>query len=231
MKFIHTSDWHIGNYFSDFSKIENEELSNGRIRTIESIFIYADKFNIPMIIVSGDQFDSDNIDESLVLKIFNIIKNYKDIKVIMITGNHDPFTPNSIYNKINSSHYPDNLLFTKDRDIIFLKEYNCKIYTSSLKSKNSKENPIDWIDDENLDDVIKIAVCHGSIMIDGKYSEHDFPIPIDIDKKKKLDYVAMGHFHSYLKINDRIYYPGTPEQLQFKDNGSALVVDIEKNNT
>ena len=231
MRFIHTSDWHIGNYFCNFSKVENEELGKGRLKTIESIFQYANKYKIRLMLVSGDQFDSDNIGEAQVLELFNIIKKHSQIKVIMIAGNHDPFTTNSIYNKILQEYFPDNLIFVKDKETIFLEEYNCKIYASSLKEKNSKDNPIEWLDDVAENESFKIAICHGSIMIEGKYSENDFPIPLDIAKTKKLDYVAAGHFHSYLEIDKRLYYPGTPEQLQFKDKGYALDVSLEKNKT
>ncbi len=228
MRFIHASDWHIGNYFYNFSKVENEDLSKGRFKTLESIFRYADKQKISLMLVAGDQFDSNEIDLSEVREVFNIIKSYPQIRVVMITGNHDPMSANSIYDRIGSDSVPSNLTLVKDNEIIYLEDIFCKIFASSLKDKNGKENPVEWIDEKNEEHFFRIALCHGSAKIEGKYAENDFPIPLDIASIKNLDYVAAGHFHSFLKINDRFFYSGSPEQLQFKDEGFALDVFLEK---
>ncbi len=230
MKFIQTSDWHIGYYFSSFSKEENIALENARFKTIELIFDYAGTNNIPLIISAGDQFENGLLAENYqIKKVFDIIKKYPDIKVIMIAGNHDFMAPGCIYNKIDKKLFPENLIFIGEtKKILELPDFGVKIYASSLTSKNGKQNPLDWIEPENTD-LIKIAVGHGSIAIEGSHNPDDFPIELDFAKKRKLDFLALGHWHSFFKYDDHSYFSGIPEPIQFKNQGHALDVEIVKN--
>lgn len=230
MKFIQTSDWHIGYYFSSFTKEQNIELENARFKTIESIFLHAKNNNISLIISAGDQFENGLLaEEYQIKKVLEIISNYPEIKVIMITGNHDFIAPGCIYNKIDKKHFPENLIFIEDTQrTLEFSGLGVKIYASSLKSKNGSHNPLDWIEPEDTD-LIKIAVGHGSIAIEGSHNPNDFPIELGFAKKRKLDYLALGHWHSFFKYDDHSYFSGIPEPIQFKNQGYALEVEIVKN--
>ena len=228
MKFIHTSDWHIGNNFFNFSKEDNLKLEKARFDVIDSIFQYARQNSIELIISAGDQFDKGEYRSSILLKkLFSIFNNYPEIKIVMITGNHDFISQKTIYNQIDKKEYPANLIFIDDKQILEFKEYNCKIYATSLKEKNSRQNPLDWIPDDKEQN-LKIVVGHGSLKIEGKYSPDDFPIDLDLATKKNLDYLALGHWHSFYKQDDRTYYCGVMENLQFKEEGFILVVGLQK---
>jgi len=230
MKFIQTSDWHIGYYFSSFTKDQNIDLENARFKAIESIFSYAKTNNIPLIICAGDQFENGLLAENYqIKKVFEIIEKYPEIKVIMIAGNHDFMAPGCIYNKIDKKLFPENLIFIEEtRKTLELPDFGAKVYASSLRSKNGKNNPLDWIKCENTD-LINIAVGHGSIAIEGSHNPNDFPIELDFAKKRKLDYLALGHWHSYFKYDDHSYFSGIPEPIQFKNQGYALEIEIIKN--
>lgn len=228
MKFIHTADWHLDNNFSQFSREKNQELNRARFSAVRAIFIYADKNNIPLIICAGDQIDSSDLrNEKIIVELFSIINNYKHIKIIMIAGNHDALCSQNIYSRIEKKSYPENLIFINDKEVLEFPEFNCKIFASSLKDKNNTHNPLEWIDDKN-ENMIRIGAAHGSLKIPGKFKKDDFPIDTDFAVKKHLDYLALGHWHSFYKFDDFTYYPGTPEPLQFKDNGYSLKVTINK---
>ena len=230
MQFIHTADWHLGNNFSLFTPEQNKKLKRARIAAVKSIFIYADKNGIPLIISAGDQIDNGEVRNERILKdLFLIIENYRHIKVIMIAGNHDPLSSQSIYSRLSKNYFPENLYFVKDREKLEFPEYGCVVFASSLKSKNGTINPLEWIPNNGTgENLIRIGVAHGSLKIEGKYNVEDFPIETDFSFAKKLNYLALGHWHSYYKHNDYTYYPGTPEPLQFKDSGCILRVSIDK---
>lgn len=228
MKFIHTSDWHIDNSFSNFSNEKKEKLNNSRWQCIERLFEHCKKYTIPLILVGGDQFDNGfTTSKDNLIRLLKLIDNYKDIQVIMIAGNHDPYNDRSIYKKVEESLFPKNLKFVKDKYTIHLKELNCKIFAASLNSENGNFNPLNWIDDNN-EDCIRIGLAHGSIMIEGKYSPDYFPIEKDFSINKKLDYFALGHYHTFSQCNNRTYYCGTIEQMQSNDTFYALEIEIEK---
>jgi len=228
MKFLHTADWHLGYHFSQFSPQQNRELSRARIEMIYAMFNYARKNSIPLILAAGDQFEDGNTaDKKLLLELFSILHQYPEIELIMIAGNHDPLIQDNIYYRVDRIHYPKNLTLVEDNSIFDRYEYGCKIYASSLKEKNGDFDPTGWIDDDEKDE-LKIALIHGSLAIEGKYNPEDFPILPDAAKKKKLDYLALGHWHSYYKHDEFTYYPGIPEMISFKDVGFVLEVHLQK---
>jgi DNA repair exonuclease SbcCD nuclease subunit len=230
MKFIHTSDWHLGNNYSRFDESQRDLLKEARFKAVENLFEYAKKNSISLIVSAGDQFDNgDTKDLNLLYRLFSIIKNYPQIKVVMIAGNHDPYMDNCIYKKIDKKEYPENIIFITDKEVVCFEDINVKIYAASLTSKFSDKNPISWIDDKK-DDYFKIAIAHGSLKINTIYNPNDFPIDMDFAKSKNIDYFALGHWHSYYKHDDNTYYCGTFEALQFDDDGYAIEVILSKNN-
>ncbi|MEW5814659.1 MAG: metallophosphoesterase, partial [Spirochaetota bacterium] len=143
IEFLHTADWHLGNSFSLFTKEENRELNTARLRAIKELFIYANKLRIPLILCAGDQIDRGELrDKEELLNLFEVIREYSEIKVVMIAGNHDPFLPGNIYERINESSFPPNLHLVTNREIIALPGIGVKIAASSLQGKYGRENPL-----------------------------------------------------------------------------------------
>ncbi|TLU67500.1 exonuclease SbcCD subunit D [Thalassotalea litorea] len=85
MRFLHTSDWHIGRLFQNISLLEDQQYVLSQIKD------YALAHNVDAIIVAGDIFDrsvppAHAVD---VLDRFLVDLQQHDIPVIMISGNHD----------------------------------------------------------------------------------------------------------------------------------------------
>jgi len=228
--FIHTSDWHIGNSFTHFDRETGKKLNRARLTAVETIFVYARKKKIPLILCAGDTMDNGQLaPEKNLLDLLAIIKKYPGITVVMITGNHDPLMANTIYQRVAQENYPPNLHLVKETNkILPIESMNLNIFASSTKEKNGRYNPLSWIEADDIDkSKVNIGLAHGSIKNE-KFAVNCFPIEPDFAIKMKLDYLALGDWHSYSKINERTYYCGTPEPLQFGDNGFPLEVTIEK---
>ncbi|RRJ90104.1 exonuclease subunit SbcD [Paenimyroides tangerinum] len=87
MRFLHTSDWHIGQTFYDFDRHQehksfldwlNETLKNKQI---------------DVLLVAGDIFDTANPSGSSITLFYSflsqITNNYPNLQVVIIAGNHD----------------------------------------------------------------------------------------------------------------------------------------------
>ncbi len=228
--FIHTSDWHIGNSFAHFDRETGKKLNRARLTAVETIFVYARKKKIPLILCAGDTMDNGQLaPEKNLLDLLTVIKKYPGITVVMITGNHDPLMANTIYQRVAQENYPPNLHLVKETNkILPFESMNLKIFAASTIEKNGTYNPLNWIESGDIDESkINIGLAHGSIKNE-KFAVDCFPIEPGFALEKRLDYLALGDWHSYSKINDRTYYCGTPEPLQFGDNGFPLEVTIEK---
>jgi DNA repair exonuclease SbcCD nuclease subunit len=225
--FLHTADWHIGNPFSRFDREMRQKLNHAIFRAVELTFIYARKKNIPLLLCAGDAVDNgQTCAREDLLKLFGIIHKYPGVQVVIIAGNHDPLVTRNIYQRVEKSSYPENLHLVTGDEVLDYPQWNLKIFASSAREKNGRYNPLEWLTTETVDRAaINVGLCHGSIEND-TFSTAAFPIPADFARQRGLDYLALGDWHSFKKINQQTYYPGVPEPLQFGDEGRPLEVTI-----
>jgi len=225
--FIHTADWHIGNTYSNFELGMRQNLNRAIFQAVKSIFMYAAKKNIPLLLCAGDAVDNgQTCAKENVLELFRIIGKYPAIQVVMIAGNHDPLVAGNVYDRIEKENYPENFHLVRGDEILPYPQWNLEIYASSAREKNGTYNPLDWVKPEaEKSNKLRIGLCHGSIENE-TFSADAFPIPQDFARQRGLDYLALGDWHSFKKINDRTYYPGVPEPLQLGDEGNPLEVTL-----
>lgn len=217
MKIIHCADLHLG------SKIESKlmKISSDRKTEVRNSFSklvdYAEKNEISIILLSGDVFDSDKPLKKDKEFFYNVIKENPNIDFIYLRGNHDSY---ELYN--------ENISNLKTFD----NSWKCYQYGYICISgiEISKDNYASLYSTLNLDvNNINIVMLHGQI------SES-----IGIDKiklaklrNKNIDYLALGHVHSYQKdkLDDRgIYaYSGCLEGRGFDETGPKgfIVLNIE----
>jgi DNA repair exonuclease SbcCD nuclease subunit len=162
-----------------------------------------------------------------LLALFKIFKKYPDIKIVMIAGNHDPLVARNVYWRIDRASFPGNLHLVEDHETLVYPQWDLTVYAASLQEKNGTYNPLSWIkNEEPADGDIRVGLCHGSIANEA-FDGNDFPVDKNFARESGLDYLALGDWHSFKKIDDRTYYPGVPEPLQMGDNGYILEVTIE----
>lgn len=87
MKFLHTSDWHIGQTFYDFDRHqEHQAFLNWLNQTLNNE-------NIDVLLVAGDIFDTANPSGASITLFYSflseITNNYPNLQVVIIAGNHD----------------------------------------------------------------------------------------------------------------------------------------------
>ena len=86
MKFLHTSDWHLGKRLEDFSRLEEQQA------VLQEICEIADRENVDAVVICGDLFDTYNPPTEAVDLFYKTLKklaNNGKRPVIAIAGNHD----------------------------------------------------------------------------------------------------------------------------------------------
>lgn len=86
MKFIHTSDWHIGR------QLHNQSLLDDQAFVLDQIVALATEQSVDAVIVAGDIYDRSIPPANAVALLDNVLNRLvQDLKlqVIMIAGNHD----------------------------------------------------------------------------------------------------------------------------------------------
>ncbi len=215
MKIIHCADLHLG---SRLSSIKNEDKRNKRKRellsTYDKLIQYAKDNDIKTIILSGDVFDSDSPSKKDKKYFYDSIKNNSDITFLYLKGNHD-------IKESFTETYDNLLLFSDDKWTKYAIE---DVVISGIELSNNNSATI--YSSLNLDkNDLNIVMMHGDI----NTKSDDY---IDIKKlaNKNIDYLALGHIHSYsdTKIDDRgiAVYPGCLDGRGFDELGKKGFVEI-----
>lgn len=209
MRFIHTSDLHLGRYYKgelpkEIAKKRREELW----MSFEKIIKYCKNNNIELLLLTGDLFEREYFTLNDMNRFVEILNTLKLTKIIIIAGNHDYISENSLYNKVE---FNENIYIFRDEDYFDIEELNLRIHGISWDVPNNLNKNIKI---KLKEDSKNILMLHGSVGTD-EY----FPININDLKESNLDYIALGHIHLPQKILDNCYYPGSPEGLNFKETG------------
>jgi DNA repair exonuclease SbcCD nuclease subunit len=228
MKFIHTADWQIGMkaaHVGAVAEVVREERMEAGKRVIEA----AKEKRADFIIIAGDVFEDNGVDRILVQRTADILDSFGK-PVYIIPGNHDPLVPGSVW------EHPA----WKEIDSVYIlresKPFEIPggvIFPCPVLDKYSRKDPTAWIEAQKNTGV-RIGIAHGNIsgVIPG---EQEHPISEDVIATTGLDYLALGHWHSTLLIEDgrgntRAAYSGTHEPTGFgeRESGYVLLVEIER---
>lgn len=218
MKIIHTADIHLG------SKIERKldrEKSEERKREVRAAFDkiidYARKEGVAAIILAGDVFDSVRPLKKDKEFFYNAVKANENIDFLYLRGNHDvleSYTENlpnlKTFEKTWTSYAYGNVVITGAE--LCGDNFSSVYSTLSLKK-----------------DDINVVTLHGQIS-DGAGENL---INLKKLKDKNIDYLALGHIHSYKSgaIDGRgeWAYPGCPEGRGFDETGAKGFILLDVN--
>ncbi|MDW5299491.1 MAG: metallophosphoesterase [Sedimentibacter sp.] len=229
LKFIHTSDIHLGKKFDieHFSLKEREKRRQEIWDAFDEIIKIARNEKIEYLFIAGDLTEGEYINFNSLNKISQKFNLIKETKVVMACGSSDPYNINSLYEYIQ---WPDNVLLVKSTDSvekIYFSEDNLCLYSLSWdkSSGNEKSQLIyDISVDESKLNVLILNCC----------LEQDCDkMPVNVDLiKNKFDYCALGGNHNFEQIRNNMAYCGTPEPLSFdeKDEHGIIKGTLEKRN-
>lgn len=227
VKFLHTADWQIGMKAAHVGAI-GQRVREQRLDSARRVVEAANEQAADFIIVAGDTFEDNAVDRVLVQKVADILGKFFG-PVYIISGNHDPLVPGSVWEHAAwNSH--DNLHVISEAQRI--ERDDCTIYPCPLFEKHGLADPTAWIEASD-NPMISIGIGHGTV--EGvSQTETDFPIARNAAARSGLDYLGLGHWHSYAAYPDadenvRMAYSGTHETTKFgeRDSGNALLVEIE----
>ena len=233
--FIHTADIHLGRPFSNIIDFSNDaRIKELYKKAVEKSFInlieYARTKNVDFVLIAGDTFDSDEQDFESKLILKEGLKKLEsaNIKVFLISGNHDPITS---YNKntfnfdedsnikivgLNSKPYNDFVVKDANNNEIAI------IHALSFTESTFKENPTQYFSkaQENL---FNIGLLHCDLDA-GKESPYAPCTKNDLDSLN-YNYWALGHIHI---PSDK--YAGTIQGRNTKETGAHGIRHIKVEN-
>lgn len=251
MKFLHTSDWHLGmTYQSGCSYIEDQK------DFIQKISNIAVENKVDGILLAGDVFDK-SIASQEALKLYDEAMTHicgtLEIPVFSIAGNHDgaerlaschDLLEKSGLHVLGAIEAEPKVINLGDVDIYLLP------WISTDKVKTIFPDEAEEI--TGMEDAYRLVLDkyraafvpgHKNILV-----SHAFIINADTSTSDRaaevghatmvgsfvfdgFDYVALGHLHGPQRISDTICYSGTPMAYSFgkeeKQEKSVVIIDTD----
>jgi len=227
MRFVHTADWQIGMKAAHVGAAA-ETVRDERLQAARRVVEAAEQAKAGFIVLAGDTFENNGVDRLLIQRTADILGKFSG-EVYLLPGNHDPLVPGSVWEHRAWASYGN--LHVLDRAEP-LEVPGGVIYPCPVREAQSSRNPVQWIEADNQQ-CLAIGLAHGTV--EGiPTDEPEYPIPRNAPGLCGLDYLALGHWHSYAAYAEsdgviRMAYSGSHEPTKFgeRDSGNALLVEVK----
>ena len=235
-RFLHTSDWQLGMTRHYLKEGEQEKFAQARIDAIRKLGEVADSENCEFIVVSGDVFDSNQVDRKTVVRALEALGSIS-VPVYLLPGNHDPLNEASVYrSSVFLDRKPDKVHVLEDGTPVEVGK-GVEIIGTPWLAKKIVHDPVANVCSQlEPSKEIRICVTHG--IMDTLSPDKDDPSLIIQQAAEKLisdgfiHYLAVGDRHSVTDVGDtgRIWYSGSPEPTAYREikPGHVLVVELDE---
>ena len=233
MKLVHTADIHMDTSFADVDMPSS--FGNRRRQSLRDVFHTiverAGDWPADALLIAGDLFEHTRVSRDTLSFIAAEFQAIHHVPVFIAPGNHDPYQSDSPY---ATENWPDNVhIFTEPAwRCHSVLEGRLAVHGFAFDGPDISRNPFGSLRIDNDDDVVHVAVAHGSER-GHQPSEKPAYAPFDAAEASvaRLRYLALGHFHSFTKIDGEsetvICYSGAPEGHGFGETGVRHYAEVE----
>ena len=214
MKFIHCSDIHLDSKMEqNLSAAQARERNAEVCATFARLVSFASKQGVKAVIIAGDMFDTERTTAQTVGFVLDRIRTAPQVDFLYLQGNHDA-------SAFSGAEIPENFKTFRETWTGFDYE-NVTIsgMTGDADYAGLNLNP----------EKVNIVTLHGQIST----QPGEELIGLPLLKRKNIDYLALGHIHSYQtgKLDDRgnWCYCGCLEGRGFDECGEKgfVMLDVE----
>ena len=229
-RFLHTADWQIGRLFQTLHADNAVPLAEARLSAVERLAALATAHRVDAVLVAGDVFDAQTVSERTVRRLFNALAGYRG-PWLLLPGNHDAALTESVWTRAERMGVlSPNIHLLLTPEVRVFPEAGFAVLPAPLTQRHTYGDATAWFDQAQTPaSCVRVGLAHGSVqgvLPDDIDSAN--PIAPDRAERAKLDYLALGDWHGCKRIQDRVWYSGTPETDRFRgnDSGQALLVNI-----
>ncbi len=233
LKLLHTADVHLGAKFLSLGR-RGEDQRAQLLQAFDDTVNLAIRERVNLFLIAGDLFDSANVSRSLVGQIAYRLRDLGavGIPVVVTPGTHDPYGERSIWRATELTEVENLTVFkTEEMTPADFPELDCTVYGNANVKPFANKYPLAGLRIQD-DSRWRIGMLHASFEIPD-VTDDTYIVTAQQVKDCKLDYLALGHYHS---LSDRSaggtisFYPGSPEMVRMQkgDFGNVLLVEFEE---
>ncbi len=228
IRFLHSSDLHIGKPFGRFDDDLRARLREARFQQIARLATIARDAGTCLVVLAGDTFDAETPPPQLMRQTIRAFAQESDITWVILPGNHDSLAATELWARF-VRECPGNVILALQETVIEIGD-DLAILPAPCPVRHAGRDLTTWMDTAQTDPArVRLGLAHGAIQ---GFSEEDTPLDLiapDRARLAGLDYLALGDWHGPIEVVGNCHYSGTPESDSFKHNAvaSALLVEID----
>ncbi len=251
MKFLHLGDLHLGKTLFDFDLIEDQRY------ILDQILCIADKESVDGVLIAGDVYDKSVPSEAAtkLLDYFLTALTKKEIKVFMVSGNHDSddrlnygstlFASNQIFisavfdGTLHKQSFADGDTEIDVYMLPFVKASQVRHYFPDENIENYDEAVRTIIRNTAINkNNTNLLVAHQFVSGKGEdpaFAGSESAGTLSVGMVEKVgydcfdgfDYVALGHIHSPQRVGrEEIRYAGSPIKYSLSEANNEKSVPL-----
>ncbi len=222
MKIIHCADLHLDSRLSaHFDRNTARKRRTELLENFSRLFRWAKENQAESILIAGDLFDTDYVSASASNLVLDVVREYREITCYYLKGNHDRTDVFS-----DREDLPENLKTFSEEWTSYDISEKVRLCGRELTRDNAARIA------EGLEtdpEKVNIVMLHGQAS--KSRSEAGIPVYLEALSGKNIDYLALGHLHSFmterLDERGRWVYSGCLEGRGFDETGEKGFVLLE----
>jgi DNA repair protein SbcD/Mre11 len=181
----------------------------------------ATALDVDSMLISGDYFDHNRIDTRLAAITAGLLGRAA-IPVVVLPGNHDPYTADSVYRR---HQFPDNVRILREAtgELLLLPEVGIQVWgqahTDYLDFAPLAAPPA-WRDQSD-NPLWRVAIAHGLYVRSDYETRLSYRIHAGELASLGAHYIGLGHLEHHEQIREFAYYAGAPNRT-----GGATLIDL-----
>lgn len=236
MRFLHTSDLHIGKTVCGFSMLEEQKAA------LDQILAIVREKQVDAVFLSGDLYDRALPPSQAVTLLDDFLTRLVDLGILVcaIAGNHDSGERIGFANRIleHKGLYMEGVINGKVQYVDWEGRVRIHMlpYIKPAQAKDIYHTEADTYEEcmqellkhvEFLDGGKNVLLAHQFVVNHGmepELSDSEMRVSVggadqvEAENFKRFDYVALGHIHGPQKIGDGpVYYSGSPIKYSFSE--------------
>ncbi len=241
MRILHAADLHLGIKYSQLPRNVAQTMRHASISVLQNLVQLANE-NQAILLLAGDTFEAQAITEAELAQATSILEQC-EMPIVAVAGNHDPYYPQSLYERFVD--LPNFHLLGVDSMRLDLPQYDLTIYGQSFKQihvfSSLMPEVVEKINADRMGDekplTNNVLLMHGDIYQKQNTSVYN-PMALDTLMELPVAYVALGHIHKpenfklgVFSATEKCCYAGAPIGHSFKNIGPkrCLLVELEEN--
>lgn len=229
LRFVHTSDWHLGRPFARFADGQGGDLParlrEARLQAVRRIAEVARGDGAAFVLAAGDLWDSETPRPDQVAQALGIMASASDLTWALLPGNHDPARPGGLWERI-AADPPANLRLLTTPEPVELAPGHW-LLPAPVTTKDPGRDLTAWMDAAATPEgARRIGIGHGPALSFAGAAAHDVAIAPDRAARAGLAYLALGDAHSPRSICPRQRYSGTPEPDRFGLRNAGVCLSV-----